>query len=114
LFHFMGGATQTFLAAGEERHSRTPSSEGVSYSPTNSRGGSGDHDDLAVSLHHRRLLLETGAKRGAEPPLGSTFLVPSRWARRDASAMIVSAGFALPWVGQTLPSAMKRLATAQV
>jgi len=110
----MGGAAQAFLASGKECYARTPSSEGVSDSPTNSRGGSGDDNDLAVRLRHRWLLPETVAKRVVEPPLGSTFFDPSRWARRDASAMMVSAGFALPWVGQTLPSATKRLATAQV
>ena len=36
----------------------------------------------------------------------------SRSARREASAMIVSAGLAEPWVGITLPSAMNRFGTS--
>ena len=37
-----------------------------------------------------------------------------RSASREARAMIVKAGFAAPWVGQTLPSLMNRLGTAHV
>src|SRR6476661_4966362 len=40
-----------------------------------------------------------------------TCRVASRWAARAASAMMVSAGLAAPWVGSTLPSTMNRLGT---
>ena len=40
-------------------------------------------------------------------------LAASRSASREASAMIVSAGLAEPWVGITLPSAMNRFGTPQ-
>jgi hypothetical protein len=39
-------------------------------------------------------------------------LASSRSARREASAMIVSAGLAEPCVGITLPSAMNRFGTS--
>jgi hypothetical protein len=41
-------------------------------------------------------------------------LSSSRSASREASAMIVKAGLAEPWVGITLPSAMNRFGTSHV
>jgi hypothetical protein len=44
---------------------------------------------------------------------GSIRFAPRRSARRDARAMIVSAGLADPWVGMTLPSQTNRLGISQ-
>ena len=48
----------------------------------------------------------------AEPGVAPTRLSASRSASRDASAMIVSAGLALPCVGITLPSQTNRFGTS--
>ena len=53
---------------------------------------------------------------GVHPDSAETVWAPAvrRCASRDAKAMIVNAGFAAPWVGQTEPSQIRTLGTPQI
>src|SRR5581483_2214433 len=53
------------------------------------------------------------ARRPPGPAVAAGALV-SRWASREARAMIVNAGLAEPWVGQTEPSVITTLGTSQI
>jgi hypothetical protein len=50
---------------------------------------------------------------GVDRRCGDIRLAASRSASRELSAIIVSAGLALPWVGSALPSVMNRFDTSQ-
>ena len=106
------GVTQAVLAAGEKRDTRAAPREGVGDRAPHAARGAGHNHDFVFTVGHRVLLAECAGSRSRGRPAGSTLRVARRSARREASAMMVSAGLALPWVGQTLPSATNRLGTA--
>ena len=86
---------------------------------------------VTVTTHPSAILRMRGAQERAQAMkafvadlravadwLSAALTAPTRLAskipaRREASAMMVSAGLAEPWVGMTLPSAMNRLGTSQ-
>ena len=112
LLDLASGVAQALLAPGQERDLRAATGEGMRYRAPHATGRTRHHHNFVFRLDHRVLLAECAGSRSRERPAGSISRVARRSARREASAMIVRAGLALPWVGHTLPSATNRLGTA--